>query len=110
MRPDAGELVEDQCRTTRSRDVLLAHGDRVLKKQGPVLDEEVRRVEPQVPVLAGEPLDEPTANQGVRVARVPISTTTGRTETGWPILTACPGIEKTRVKLGSPSFPAYGYR
>ena len=32
-----------------------------------------------------------------------------QTETGWPILTAVPGIEKTPIKLGSPSFPAFGY-
>ena len=32
-----------------------------------------------------------------------------QTETGWPILTAVPGVEKTPIKLGSPSFPAFGY-
>jgi len=32
-----------------------------------------------------------------------------QTETGWPILTACPGVEDTPRKFGSPSFPAYGY-
>jgi propionyl-CoA synthetase len=32
-----------------------------------------------------------------------------QTETGWPVLTPLPGIEKTAVKYGSPSFPAYGY-
>jgi len=32
-----------------------------------------------------------------------------QTETGWPILTAVPGIENTPIKLGSPSFPAFGY-
>ena len=32
-----------------------------------------------------------------------------QTETGWPILTACPGVEQTPIKFGSPSFPAYGY-
>ena len=32
-----------------------------------------------------------------------------QTETGWPILTAVPGIEKTAIKFGSPSFPAFGY-
>ncbi len=33
-----------------------------------------------------------------------------QTETGWPILTACPGVEDTPRKFGSPSFAAYGYR
>jgi len=32
-----------------------------------------------------------------------------QTETGWPILTSVPGVEKTPVDLGSPSFPAFGY-
>jgi propionyl-CoA synthetase len=32
-----------------------------------------------------------------------------QTETGWPMLTAAPGVEKTPNKFGSPSFPAYGY-
>jgi propionyl-CoA synthetase len=32
-----------------------------------------------------------------------------QTETGWPVLTSAPGVEKTPVKYGSPSFPAYGY-
>ena len=57
--------------------------------------------------LAGEPLDEPT--------HVWISErSAGRdrswqTETGWPLLSAHPGVEKTKVKMGSPSFPVYGY-
>ena len=32
-----------------------------------------------------------------------------QTETGWPILDAVPGVEKTPTKFGSPAFPAYGY-
>ena len=32
-----------------------------------------------------------------------------QTETGWPVLTSMPGIERTPIKFGSPSFPAYGY-
>ena len=32
-----------------------------------------------------------------------------QTETGWPILSAQPGIEDTPRKFGSPSFPVYGY-
>ena len=32
-----------------------------------------------------------------------------QTETGWPILSAVPGVEKTPIKFGSPSFPVYGY-
>ena len=32
-----------------------------------------------------------------------------QTETGWPILAAMPGIEKTEIRYGTPSFPVYGY-
>jgi len=32
-----------------------------------------------------------------------------QTESGWPLLSAMPGIEPTAVKFGSPSFPVYGY-
>ena len=32
-----------------------------------------------------------------------------QTETGWPILSAQPGVEDTPRKFGSPSFPVYGY-
>ena len=32
-----------------------------------------------------------------------------QTETGWPLLSAVPGVEKTKLKMGSPSFPVYGY-
>jgi propionyl-CoA synthetase len=61
--------------------------------------------------LAGEPLDEPTARWVAE--SVPHSSVVDnywQTETGWPILTACPGIEDTPRKFGSPSFAAYGYR
>jgi propionyl-CoA synthetase len=32
-----------------------------------------------------------------------------QTESGWPVLSAVQGIERTPVKFGSPSFPVYGY-
>ncbi len=60
--------------------------------------------------LAGEPLDEPTARWAADALRCPIVDNYWQTETGWPILTACPGVEDTPRKFGSPSFPAYGYK
>ena len=30
-------------------------------------------------------------------------------ESGWPILSAMPGVDESRLKYGSPSFPVYGY-
>jgi propionyl-CoA synthetase len=32
-----------------------------------------------------------------------------QTESGWAMLTSAPGVDKTPIKFGSPSFPAYGY-
>ncbi len=59
--------------------------------------------------LAGEPLDAPTHQWASEALRVPVIDHFWQTETGWPMITAVPGIEKTPQKLGSPSFPAYGY-
>jgi propionyl-CoA synthetase len=59
--------------------------------------------------LAGEPLDEPTSRWASDALRVPIVDNYWQTETGWPILSAQPGIADTPRKAGSPSFPVYGY-
>jgi propionyl-CoA synthetase len=59
--------------------------------------------------LAGEPLDEPTHRWIAGVLGKPVIDHYWQTETGWPILTAVPGVEQTPLKFGSPSFPAYGY-
>jgi propionyl-CoA synthetase len=82
---------------------------RVLKKQDPALLtrydlSSLRRV-----FLAGEPLDEPTARWLAEGVGKPVIDNYWQTETGWPILSAQPGIEDTPRKFGSPSFPAYGY-
>jgi len=59
--------------------------------------------------LAGEPLDEPTARWAADALGVSIIDNYWQTETGWPILSAQPGVEDTPRKFGSPSFPVYGY-
>ena len=59
--------------------------------------------------LAGEPLDEPTARWAAESLGVSIIDNYWQTETGWPILSAQLGVEDTRRKFGSPSFPVYGY-
>ncbi len=59
--------------------------------------------------LAGEPLDEPSHRWASEALGVPVIDHFWQTETGWPMLTSVPGIEKTPIKYGSPSFPAYGY-
>ena len=59
--------------------------------------------------LAGEPLDEPTHVWISESLGRPVIDHYWQTETGWPLLSAHPGVEKTRLKMGSPSFPVYGY-
>jgi propionyl-CoA synthetase len=59
--------------------------------------------------LAGEPLDEPTHVWISEALGRPVIDHYWQTETGWPLLSAVPGVEKTRLKMGSPSFPVYGY-
>ncbi len=59
--------------------------------------------------LAGEPLDEPTHAWISQGLGKPVIDHYWQTETGWPVLTSAPGVEKTPIKFGSPSFPAYGY-
>jgi len=59
--------------------------------------------------LAGEPLDEPTHTWISLALGRPVIDHYWQTETGWPLLSAHPGVEKTRLKMGSPSFPCYGY-
>jgi propionyl-CoA synthetase len=59
--------------------------------------------------LAGEPLDEPTHVWISQALDKPVIDHYWQTETGWPILSAMPGVEQSRIKYGSPSFPVYGY-
>ncbi len=59
--------------------------------------------------LAGEPLDEPTARWLSEGLGKPVIDNYWQTESGWPILSAQPGVEHTPARLGSPSFPTYGY-
>jgi propionyl-CoA synthetase len=59
--------------------------------------------------LAGEPLDEPTHKWISESLGRPVIDHYWQTETGWPLLSAHPGVEQTPIKMGSPSFPVYGY-
>jgi len=59
--------------------------------------------------LAGEPLDEPTARWTTEALGRPVYDHFWQTETGWPIISAMPGVEDHALKWGSPSFPVYGY-
>jgi propionyl-CoA synthetase len=82
---------------------------RVLKKHDAALLKKYDVSSLRYLFLAGEPLDEPTAQWISSGLGVPVIDNYWQTETGWPILTAQMGVEKTPTKFGSPSFPAYGY-
>jgi propionyl-CoA synthetase len=82
---------------------------RVLKKQDPAYMAKYDTKCLRYLFLAGEPLDEPTARWVADALRCPIVDNFWQTETGWPILSACLGVEDTPRKFGSPSFPVYGY-
>ena len=59
--------------------------------------------------LAGEPLDQPTHEWIMGELKIPVIDNYWQTETGWPMLSAMPGVEKTEIRFGTPSFPVYGY-
>jgi propionyl-CoA synthetase len=59
--------------------------------------------------LAGEPLDEPTAQWIAGALGRPIIDNYWQTETGWPILTICNGIEPAASRFGSPGKAVYGF-
>jgi propionyl-CoA synthetase len=82
---------------------------RVLKKQDPACLKKHDVSSLRHLFLAGEPLDEPTHRWITEALGRPVIDHYWQTETGWPLLSAHPGIEKTPIKLGSPSFPVYGY-
>ncbi len=82
---------------------------RVLKKQDPAWLHKYDLSSLKHLFLAGEPLDETTHRWIADEMAIPVIDNYWQTETGWPILSAMPGIEKTPIKYGSPSFPVYGY-
>ena len=82
---------------------------RVLKKHDPKFLKAYDLSSLRALFLAGEPLDEPTANWIAEALGKPIIDNYWQTETGWPILTIANGVEKAPSKFGSPGVPMYGY-
>ena len=109
VRPDAGvwwKIVQDyKVSVMFSAPTAI----RVLKKHDPALLKKYDLSSLKHLFLAGEPLDEPTHAWISEGLGRPVIDHYWQTETGWPILSSVPGVEKTPIKLGSPSFPVYGY-
>lgn len=82
---------------------------RVLKKQDPALLSKYDISSLKALYLAGEPLDEPTAQWIADGLKKPIIDNYWQTETGWPILTVANGVQKMSSKYGSPGIPMYGF-
>ncbi|MDO8699043.1 MAG: propionate--CoA ligase [Rhodoferax sp.] len=82
---------------------------RVLKKQDPALLKKYDLSSLKALFLAGEPLDEPTAKWISESLGKPIIDNYWQTETGWPILSLCNGVEQASSKFGSPGKAVYGY-
>ena len=82
---------------------------RVLKKQDPALLTKYDLSSLRALFLAGEPLDEPTAQWISAGLGKPIIDNYWQTETGWPILGLANGVERAASKFGSPGVPMYGY-
>jgi propionyl-CoA synthetase len=82
---------------------------RVLKKQDPAALTRHDLSSLRALFLAGEPLDEPTAKWIAQALGRPIIDNYWQTETGWPILTICNGVEAAPSKFGSPGKAVYGY-
>ncbi len=109
LRPDAGiwwKIVEDYKVTVMFSAPTAA---RVLKKQDPAFMHKYDLSTLKHLFLAGEPLDQPTHEWIQGELKLPVIDNYWQTETGWPMLSAMPGVEQTPIKFGTPSFPVYGY-
>ena len=108
-RPDPGiwwSLVE-KCKVSVMFSAPTAA--RVLKKQDPAYLSKYDLSSLKALFLAGEPLDEPTATWIANAIQKPIIDNYWQTETGWPIMAVCNGIEPAPTKYGSPGKAVYGY-
>ena len=109
LRPDAGiwwKIVQDYKVNVMFSAPTAA---RVLKKQDPAFMHKYDLSTLKHLFLAGEPLDQPTHEWIMGELKLPVIDNYWQTETGWPMLSAMPGIEKTEIRFGTPSFPVYGY-
>lgn len=109
VRPDAGiwwSLVEKYKVSVMFTAPTAA---RVLKKQDPAYLSKYDLGSLKALFLAGEPLDEPTATWIADAIQKPIIDNYWQTETGWPIMAICNGVEAAPTKFGSPGKAVYGY-
>jgi propionyl-CoA synthetase len=82
---------------------------RVLKKQDPKLMRQADLSSLRTLFLAGEPLDEPTAQWIQQALKKPVVDNYWQTETGWPMIAIPNGIEALMPKLGAAGVPSMGF-
>ena len=83
---------------------------RILRKHDPKYMQEHDLSSLRTLFLAGEPLDAPTYHWiQDNLKDVTVLDHYWQTESGWPILSNCAGVELEPVKPGSPTFPVYGW-
>jgi propionyl-CoA synthetase len=76
---------------------------RVLKKQDPAYLSKYDLSSLKALFLAGEPLDEPTATWISEALNKPIIDNYWQTETGWPIMAICNGVEPRPASSARPA-------
>ncbi|MDD5298027.1 MAG: propionate--CoA ligase [Rhodocyclaceae bacterium] len=109
LRPDAGiwwKICQEQEVTVM---FSAPTAIRVLKKQDPAFLKKYDLSKLRALFCAGEPMDETSHKWMMDELGIPVHDHYWQTETGWAMLGPVPGVEKTDIKLGSPSFPMYGY-
>jgi propionyl-CoA synthetase len=109
IRPDAGiwwSLVEKYKVTSMFSAPTAV---RVLKKHDPAFLKKYDLSSLKALFLAGEPLDQPTAQWIAEGLGRPIIDNYWQTESGWPILALANGVERQTSKFGSPGVPMYGF-
>jgi propionyl-CoA synthetase len=109
IRPDAGiwwQIVEKYKVNVMFSAPTAA---RVLKKHDPAFLHKYDLSSLKHLFLAGEPLDQPTHEWIMGELKLPVIDNYWQTETGWPMLSTVRGVEDTKIKFGTPSFPVYGY-
>ena len=109
LRPDAGiwwKICQEQEVTVM---FSAPTAIRVLKKQDPAFLKKYDLSKLRALFCAGEPMDETSHKWMMDELGIPVHDHYWQTETGWAMLGPVPGVEATDIKLGSPSFPMYGY-
>ncbi len=110
VRPDAGILWRLAERHRAQVMFTSPTAIRVLKKFDPALMRSCDLSSLERLFLAGEPLDEPTAEWISSTLGKPVVDNYWQTETGWPILSIAGGVEALPPKPGSPGVAMPGYK